>query len=640
MSNQLASTMLPMNKVNLDETAKAFHIPNWKDYDDHQRMAFLRKVAQEGGRDPRIATLCIKIFKDNDVRVRDYKGQAAAILKWVQEHMYYINEPGERLQDPIYTLRTGYGDCLPKDTYLLRDDYELVKISEIKNGDKIWGKDKFTRVINVWSTGRKKITNINLNNGSTLKATENHNVFVYSCSRHGMNCPDFYTRSSNCSKLKKNIVELRVSELKAGMRMLKPELIDSGTLHEDPDISFINGLYVADGYMSHKYEKSDGSISSYDFSISALKGGKKDKNRDFIEDFCKRNSLNYRLENKSIVVKSTDWATYLLKCGNVAKDKRVPSLNLNVESISRMLDGVLADSGISQSGSTVFGTTSKILALQFRIMNLILGKSCSMIFVENHGGLGENPIFRMTPYKERRNGIDSLKITSIEREVYEDDCYDMTTEDHYIYLPESDCVVHNCDDLAILLAAMYESIRLPFRYVLSGKNRVTKEVDRWIEGTPMKPIEFSHIYVVVGDRPFGKPKWHYAEPTLKGVSLGWDVVKHHRYNGNAALPELAGSDNMMEKHKLTLPLPMKNEILSFMNWTEEDLNLHPKAIWHDVKRSITPRKIIVGLIAGIIIGATVDKLLYETGIVKKPKTRYEHDKDRDSSDYDSNSNEG
>jgi len=304
MSKHLASTNLPMNKVNLDDTAKAFHIPNWKDYDDHQRMAFLRKVAQEGGRDPRIATLCIKIFRDNDVKVRNYKGQAAAILKWVQENMYYINEPGERLQDPIYTLRTGYGDC---------------------------------------------------------------------------------------------------------------------------------------------------------------------------------------------------------------------------------------------------------------------------------------------------------------------------------------------DDLAILLAAMFESIRLPFRYVLSGKNRETKEVDRWIEGTPMKPIDFSHIYVVVGDRPFGKPKWHYAEPTLKGVQLGWDVVKHHRYNGNSALPELAGSDNMQEKHKLLLPLPMKNEILSFMDWTESDLNIHPKTIWNDVKKSITPRRIIVGLVAGIIIGATIDKLLYETGIVKKPKTRYEHDRESDFG-YDSDDN--
>ena len=102
---------VPTHKVELDATTKAFHIPSWKDLSEKERMQMLRKIAQEAGRDPRIATLAVQILKNAGVQPRDYRGQAAAILKWVQTNIYYVNEPGERLQDPIYTLKVKYGDC-------------------------------------------------------------------------------------------------------------------------------------------------------------------------------------------------------------------------------------------------------------------------------------------------------------------------------------------------------------------------------------------------------------------------------------------------------------------------------------------------------------------------------------------------
>ncbi|MCK5650293.1 MAG: hypothetical protein KAJ42_02905, partial [Gemmatimonadetes bacterium] len=74
-------------------------------------MDIITRIAQMRGRDPRIATLAVDIFKKAGVQPRDYVGQAKAILDFVQNQLYYVNEPGERLSDPLRTLKVGYGDC-------------------------------------------------------------------------------------------------------------------------------------------------------------------------------------------------------------------------------------------------------------------------------------------------------------------------------------------------------------------------------------------------------------------------------------------------------------------------------------------------------------------------------------------------
>tara|TARA_R110002012_G_scaffold91307_1_gene222430 strand:- start:465 stop:1160 length:696 start_codon:yes stop_codon:yes gene_type:complete len=74
-------------------------------------MKFLRDVAQNSGRDPRVAHLAVQILQEAHVPPRQYKEQAEALLNWVQRNIYYVNEPNERLQDPLYTVKVGYGDC-------------------------------------------------------------------------------------------------------------------------------------------------------------------------------------------------------------------------------------------------------------------------------------------------------------------------------------------------------------------------------------------------------------------------------------------------------------------------------------------------------------------------------------------------
>jgi hypothetical protein len=129
-----------------------------------------------------------------------------------------------------------------------------------------------------------------------------------------------------------------------------------------------------------------------------------------------------------------------------------------------------------------------------------------------------------------------LRVKSISREVEQVPCFDIQTDDHYVYVPSADVTVSNCDDVAILVYALARSIRLPARLVISGVDRQGRK-RRYIQGEPgfSRDVQWSHIYLQIGDRPYGKPTWYYAEPTLQ-VPLGWDVV-----SGDAsALPEMGG----------------------------------------------------------------------------------------------------
>ena len=128
VNNQLAG--MRANPIDLDGAShhpKVWHLPSWKQGDDTTRIAVLREIAMRAGRDPRLATLAVNVLRSNKVEPRDYKAQASALLKWVQQNVYYINEPSERLQDPTYTLKVMYGDCDDM-ALLLASLYEACKL--------------------------------------------------------------------------------------------------------------------------------------------------------------------------------------------------------------------------------------------------------------------------------------------------------------------------------------------------------------------------------------------------------------------------------------------------------------------------------------------------------------------------------
>ena len=87
------------------------HIPHWYSGGDVRRLKIIREIIESYGKDPRISGQAVQILRGSGIAPRDYPGQAQALLEWTQQEIYYVNEPGERLQAPLATLRMGYGDC-------------------------------------------------------------------------------------------------------------------------------------------------------------------------------------------------------------------------------------------------------------------------------------------------------------------------------------------------------------------------------------------------------------------------------------------------------------------------------------------------------------------------------------------------
>jgi hypothetical protein len=83
---------------------EVYHLPRWGKVGDVGRLKIIRKLIKGYGRDPRLRTMATGIMQGAKVAPRDYIGQANSILCWARGTVPYVNEPGELLQSPWYSL--------------------------------------------------------------------------------------------------------------------------------------------------------------------------------------------------------------------------------------------------------------------------------------------------------------------------------------------------------------------------------------------------------------------------------------------------------------------------------------------------------------------------------------------------------
>jgi transglutaminase-like putative cysteine protease len=519
-------------------TGGIYHYPAWTAMSDRAKLSVLRDMAQVYGRDPRLRDIAVNIIRSAGAAPRDYKAQAAALLAWVQTNIYYVNEPGEQIASPWRTLEWRHGDCLPADTMLLTSAHELVPIAEATPGMRIWGRDRWSEVLAVWEKGPLEVRTVTLNNGTSFRATAEHKVYVDACKRHGPCCSWSY----NAQCVEREIVRIPLSDLAPDMIMLQPERIACAeTATMDPRRAYIEGLYLADGWLGFTGTAWESGATR--FSIAGKDGHPKEAQKREVVALCEELGIETRWTDRYVDVKSSEWARRLVACGRHAYNKHALALALDEAAASELFRGLLADSGANTSGSgRTYSTTSRTLELQFRVLARMLGRSTSTRCLVDHGGLGNHPIYRVGLRDETSaRQPKRLRVKSIVRDGTEVPCYDITTDDHYVYLPEADVTVSNCDDQSLLLAALAESVTLPWRYVLAGRT-VLGVRTKYIEGSWAFPFtQFSHIYVQLGWPPFKPTTWMSAEPTMPGAPLGYDVIDHGvrtTPDGKTSLPEL------------------------------------------------------------------------------------------------------
>jgi len=429
-------------------------------------------------------------------RPQTVQGQVQALLEAVRQVTVYAHDPvgSEYISGAAATLclRPGLciraADCFPSGTLLLRDDHALVPIDEIKIGDRIWGLDRWTRVVNKWSQGELSLDAIVLNNGSVVHLTPDHHVFVGECEKHPSH---WKCGPCSCPWESLKISRITVAELKPGMRMPQPKRIPFGSGHDDPGCAYIDGLYISEGWSG---------TESRNFSISGCDGFRKEVLKHEVKAICDRLGIETRWHRKSITVKSPVWAKKLAGCGTHGPTKQIRTLDLDEQTAAELLRGVMSDSTANTNGpGRTFSTTSPVLKTQVRVLQRMFGRSMNVHFLPPalHKGFGQNPLWRMGLRKANNGRTEKLLRTKeVQRDVSTAPCFDITTEDSFVYLPEHDVTVSQCDDLSVALGSAIMSVGIPVMickqtYGAGDQEHVLivfqDEMGNWLPADPTHP---------------------------------------------------------------------------------------------------------------------------------------------------------
>jgi hypothetical protein len=499
-----------------------------------QHLRFIREVLARSEKDPEARQLAVKIVSGvfdykrdprsgEDVpmvrawnksfrappgpicKSRDDQCEIERVWDFMVLNFRYVYDPAD--EDTFQTLKvsltSGGGDCFPEGTLLLRDDYTLVPVEDLKPGMRIWGRDRWSDVTNQWCKGIRPVTAVRMNNGSWMHLTEDHKVYVAVCPRHNNRAPE--TSPCSCPVTDREIVRLPVAELQPDMVLLQPREIEAADGDATPEAlawAELTGLYLSDGWC-------DGSR----ICIAGKDGHPKEAQKRRVIELGKILGFNTSWHERYVRVYGNELVERFAPLGRHAPNKSLSRLDWPKEQAVVLLAGIMADSGANTHGAgRTFTTTSRALAVQTRVLHRLQGVSCGWAHIENHGGLGTHPIWRLTTRPtDGARAEKLLRVKEIVRDIQEATVYDISTDDHYVYLPEHDVTVSNCDDAAIALAALLKQLGF---YVIA---RVISTED--------DPEVWAHIYPLVGLPKDNPTHWIALDLTVEGYIPGDEYPK-------------------------------------------------------------------------------------------------------------------
>lgn len=334
---------------------------------------------------------------------------------------------------PFELRYAGKGDCFPEDTLLLDESGELVFIKDISIGDKIFGgSGEIVTVKNKWDRGEKKILHIQLNNGDILRLSDKHKLIVAK-TKHAYRKGEF--------------VEKKAHQLNIGDSLPHPDKLNfKKTISFELETAKLFGLYIADGW-----------VRGNRVTIAGRDGKKKEQQKIWIKEYCDKRDIDYILHERYITIKSSHLATQIKKIfGTGSSNKSIQNLNFDIETATAILDGWKADA-TERVNELTYSTINPGLTIALRILWRICGYQVAIKKIDKHGGFGVNPIYRITVHRKKTKRVVIKSITESEPEY----CYDISTTDGLVYLPQYDIITRQCDDFGNELASYLIAAGVP-----------------------------------------------------------------------------------------------------------------------------------------------------------------------------------
>ena len=413
---------------------------------------------------------------------KDTMAEIAAIYQGMRSDVRYTSDIRgfDTYVNPKHTLAHQAGDCLPGDTLLVTPS-GFVRIADIKEGDTIHDGDKWVKVAKWWDKGVQNVDTFLLNNGSALVCTKGHRVFKVEAGVES---------------------ECLAGSLKKGDSLLQPRSFCAGTENVNEELAIILGAYVSEGWVD---------ASKNVFCIAGIPDSKGVRERVLLA--AKRLGLDVHEHPRYLTFRSRD-SGLVSGFGVGAAAKTFPTLDYDLPTVQTVVSTMeMGDGGWSSnpnpSGKNmVYSTASDALALQYRVFCRMLGKSTHMrkLTAEEHQGAGDLPVWRITVRNEHNR-----RPWAVIKDIAENSAcvptFDIETESGRIYLPESDVIVHNCDDYASLGVAALNSIGIPARYKVIR----THGSQDW-----------DHIYIQAGVPKDDPTRWISLDASVP-MQAGWEA---------------------------------------------------------------------------------------------------------------------
>ena len=467
-----------------------------------ERLKYVVGMIKKGRDDPRVRAFTTKLLsrkcgKEWCVPEKNWLAECHTIYNAVREHVRYVRDTfGKDLfQHPMRTLEFRSADCFPRGTLVVTRD-GLEEIQNLKPGDEIHDGETWVKVIETWDRGPKEVLRFELNNGCMLSLSDTHKV---------LRVP----RSGGCPGVYDGAEEVMAGELVVGNDLLQPRRFDAASSEEiDDDDAFMIGAYLAEGCRVNH-----GSGAHREVSLAGVADSKMIRER--ATAILQKRGIKFHAYERDLRFSADDF-TALYHLGRTAINKHLPTFRYGPKTVAAIVQAMeMGDGGMARK-NLVYSTISYTLALHYRVLQRMLGRSVSINRVDEHGGFGSHPIYRVTVRNEdvRRPWAKISAIWS----AGEQDCYDIMTESGRVYLPEADVITRQCDDFTILLGSMFQSVGYPV------KCRVvrTKQAREW-----------DHIYLMVLLPPRGGPdaKWMAADASVD-AEFGWEapaeMIAQHR----------------------------------------------------------------------------------------------------------------
>lgn len=420
---------------------------------------------------------------------RDDMCELRAIFDTVFKNVRYTGDITfkDTFQSALKTLQFGGGDCFPEGTlFVTRDGF--VPIEHVEVGDEIHDGSTWVPVLKTWERGVKAVLRVSLDNGNDLRLTQNHKVLRVPLGG-GYNDAE----------------EVCLSDVRVGDDLLQPRQFDGASVAEtDPDTAFLIGAYLAEGCRIYKKKVTPETVDAAAkwVSLAGVAGGKGIRERAM--EILRARNIPFNEYTRELRFRAEHFAESF-ELGRTAIDKGLPTLQYGPQTVRAIVSALTqGDGGESTTGyNIVYSTISPTLALQYRVLQRMLGRSVAWNRLVEHGGAGKNPIYRLTVRAENTRR-PWAKVRGIAIEDVESLSYDVMTSSGRVYLPECDVITRQCDDHSVLNAV------LAMENGFQAKWRITSN----------KGTTWDHIYCMVGVPKHAPRSWVALDTTLGPGAFG------------------------------------------------------------------------------------------------------------------------